>query len=62
MEPLGIAVFIFLKIQRLWISHVVYLGLDEHETVYIPIETLEPKLKHIKLVIEHKRITDHLNL
>jgi hypothetical protein len=38
MEPLGVTLLIFIEIERLWTTHVIHLGLDEYETVNVPVE------------------------
>jgi hypothetical protein len=62
VKPLGVTLLIFIKIERLGTTHVVHLCLDEYETVYVSVEALETELEHVKLIIEHKCVYEHLNL
>jgi hypothetical protein len=62
VEPLGVTLLIFIEIERLWTTHVIHFGLDEYETVYVSIEDFQSKFQYVKLIIEHERVTDHLNL
>jgi hypothetical protein len=62
VKPLGITLFIVLKIQLLGAAHVVHLSLDKYETVYVSVETLETKLQDVKFIVEHEGVYEHLNL
>ena len=51
---------VLMKKELLWSSHVTYFRFDKYETINVLVETREPELKNVELIVKHKTIYEHL--
>jgi len=60
VEPLCETGTVIVEKELLWRTRVTHFRFDKHETINVPVETAEPELKNVELIVKHKTIYEHL--